>query len=217
MTLELKQANITLGDRDFNFTLSAGANEVHAMLGKSGSGKSTLLNLIGGFLKPASGAIDWNQKSLLPLPPEQRPVTTLFQSHNLFEHLSARRNIALGVSPKLKLNAQQWIEIDAVLEDVGLAGRGDERPENLSGGEQQRVGLARCLSRKRPILLLDEPYGALDEATRNEMLTLTKQVIEQHQLCVLLVTHNADDALSLNAINHTLKDGAIINREDVGQ
>lgn len=209
MTLEINNATVQLGDKEFRFTLSANAGEVHAILGKSGSGKSTLLNLIGGFLKPIRGTISWQQQSLLKLPPEKRPVTTLFQSHNLFEHLSARRNVALGLYPNLKLNQKQWAEIDSALDDVGLAGRGEERPTHLSGGEQQRVGLARCLLRKRPILLLDEPYGALDEATRSEMLVLTKQVIEKHQLCVLMVTHNPDDGRHLRAIAHTLHNGVI--------
>lgn len=209
MTLELHDVETKLGERSFKFSLGANAGEVHAILGKSGSGKSTLLNLVGGFITPLNGAITWQGNSLLRLKPEQRPVTTLFQSHNLFDHLSVRHNIALGVSPNMKLGATDWNEVDKVLEAVGLLGRGDERPERLSGGEQQRVGLARCLVRKRPVLLLDEPYGALDETTRTEMLSLTQQVIIDNNLCVLMVTHNQDDAEHLGATMHHVIDGVL--------
>jgi len=211
MTLVLHEVHTKLGDRSFTFNLSAEVGEIHAILGKSGSGKSTLLNLVGGFITPLSGAITWQGNSLLPLKPEQRPLTTLFQSHNLFDHLSVRHNIALGISPKMKLDTTQWKEVDRVLEDVGLPSKADARPERLSGGEQQRVGLARCLVRKRPVLLLDEPYGALDEATRVEMLSLTQKVIAENNLCVLMVTHNKDDAVYLSATKHEVIDGVLAN------
>lgn len=209
MTLLLDDVRISLGNQAFQFNLQAAAGEVHAILGKSGSGKSTMLNLIGGFLTPTSGQIAWNEKSILPLPPEQRPVTTLFQSHNLFDHLSVNHNIALGVSSSMKLSDQDWDEINEVLKDVGLPNRGNEKPNQLSGGEQQRVGLARCLLRKKPVLLLDEPFGALDETTRNEMLALTRSVIDSRNLCVLMVTHNQEDVDKLDAIRHQVVDGVL--------
>ncbi len=209
MTLELENVSITLGTQTFSFSLSARASEVHAILGKSGSGKSTLLNLIGGFLTPSHGRMTWHNENLIPLPPEDRPITTLFQAHNLFDHLTVRQNVALGISPKLKLKSQDWDAVNQVLDDVGLPNRGDALPIKLSGGEQQRVGLARCLLRKRPVLLLDEPFGALDETTRGEMLSLTKDVISSRNLCVLLVTHNPDDADFLNAFKHTILNGRI--------
>ncbi len=209
MTLILDDVAVQLGDRSFNFNLQAAVGEVHAISGKSGSGKSTLLNLIGGFLTPTRGEIIWEDQSILSLPPDKRPVTTLFQSHNLFEHLSINQNIALGVSPAMKLGPEEWASVYEVLDDVGLPNRGDEKPGTLSGGEQQRVGLARCLLRKKPVLLLDEPYGALDAATRDDMLTITRAVIEKHRLCVLLVTHNPDDVDGLGAIRHRVLDGVL--------
>jgi len=209
MTLLLNALRVQLGDKQFNFNLSAEAGEVHAILGKSGAGKSTLLNLVGGFLKPESGELSWNGSSLLPLTPAARPVTTLFQAHNLFDHLNVQRNLGLGVSPSMKLSNAQWQQVESVLSDVGLQGRGEESPLQLSGGEQQRVGLARCLLRQRPVMLLDEPYGALDEATRLDMLKLTQKVVSKHQLCVLMVTHNPDDVERLNATAHTLVQGEL--------
>ena len=209
LTLELHNLKTKLGDKSFEFNFSANVGEVHAILGKSGSGKSTLLNLIGGFLAPHTGTLNWQGKSLIPLKPEQRPVTTLFQSHNLFDHLSVSHNLALGVSPKMKLDANEWNEINNVLNAVGLPGRKEAKPTDLSGGEQQRVGLARCLLRKRPVLLLDEPYGALDETTRAQMLSLTHKVIIENNLCVLMVTHNPDDAKHMNATKHHVIDGKL--------
>lgn len=209
MTLILNDIAVKLADQSFTFNLTADSGEVHAILGKSGSGKSTLLNLIGGFLTPIRGKMTWQGNSILSLQPDQRPVTTLFQSHNLFDHLSIKNNIALGVSPSMKLNTENWDDINEVLEDVGLPNRGDEKPGQLSGGEQQRVGLARCLLRKKPILLLDEPFGALDETTRHEMLALTQTVISKHNLCVLMVTHNSDDADALATSRHTIANGAM--------
>ena len=209
MTLDIQSLKARLGERSFEFNLTAHAGEVHAILGKSGSGKSTLLNLIGGFVTPLNGTIKWKEKSISSLKPEQRPVTTLFQSHNLFDHLNVRDNVALGISPNLKLDTPGWHNVDQVFESVGLSGRERSYPADLSGGEQQRVGLARCLLRKRPILLLDEPYGALDETTRSQMLSLTQQVISSNDLCVVMVTHNEDDAKHLNAIKHNMIDGKL--------
>ncbi len=209
MTLELQNLGVSLGTKRFAFSLTAKAGETHAIMGKSGSGKSTLLNLVGGFLTPEQGTLTWEGEPLLKLAPDKRPMTTLFQSHNLFDHLSVRQNIGLGLSPKLKLHANDWSRIDEVLADVGLPNRGDDKPQSLSGGEQQRVGLARCLLRQKPILLLDEPYGALDEATRNDMLALTRSVCQRLNLCVLLVTHDAQDAEQLGAIHHRIVDGKL--------
>ena len=109
----------------------------------------------------------------------------------------------------MKLDANEWNEINNVLNAVGLPGRGEAKPTDLSGGEQQRVGLARCLLRKRPVLLLDEPYGALDETTRAQMLSLTHKVIIENNLCVLMVTHNPDDAEHMNATKHHVIDGKL--------
>lgn len=209
MTLELQNLSVSLGAKRFAFSLTAKAGETHAIMGKSGSGKSTLLNLVGGFLTPEQGTLTWEGEPLLTLAPDKRPMTTLFQSHNLFDHLSVRQNIGLGLSPNLKLHGNDWSRIDDVLADVGLPNRGDDKPQSLSGGEQQRVGLARCLLRQKPILLLDEPYGALDEATRNDMLALTRSVCQRLNLCVLLVTHDAQDAEQLGAIHHRIVDGKL--------
>ena len=207
--LILDNLTLSLGSNRYCFNLQASADRVSAILGKSGSGKSTLLNVIAGFLHAESGALLWQQESLLNVPANQRPVTTLFQQHNLFTHLSVEQNVGLGISPDLKLNKQDSKNISLALEEVGLEGYATRRANKLSGGEQQRVALARCLLRDQPILLLDEPFSALDESTRHEMIELTQNVIREHQLCVVMVTHNKDDASMLDAVQYELTKGEL--------
>jgi thiamine transport system ATP-binding protein len=147
--------------RPYLFSMAASPGEVTAVRGASGSGKSTLLDLIAGFLVPASGSIRLHGKDLARLKPEARPVSILFQSESLFEHLSAARNVGLGLPPGTPDLHQR---IEAALEEVGLSEIGRQRAETLSGGQKQRVALARTLLRNRPVLLLDEPFSALDDA-----------------------------------------------------
>lgn len=207
--LTLENLTLHLGSNRYCFNLQAGTEQVTAILGKSGSGKSTLLNLIAGFLDAEAGELLWQQQSLLSLPANQRPITTLFQQHNLFTHLDVSQNIGLGISPDLKLTEQDKKNIEHVLDEVGLPGYAKHSAAKLSGGEQQRVALARCLMREQPILLLDEPFSALDEHTRHEMIELTRSVITKHNLCVVLVTHNKDDANMLGALQYELTDGQL--------
>lgn len=207
--LKLDALSVKLGDHHFRYDLEASSERVSAILGKSGSGKSTLLNVVAGFLPAASGSLSWNDKSLLNLAANERPVTTLFQQHNLFTHLSVAQNIGLGIDANLRLSKQDLQNIDHVLQEVDLTGYAKKSADNLSGGEQQRVALARCLLRKQPILLLDEPFSALDESTRHEMIALTDRVIRDHKLCVVLVTHNADDADKLGATKYLLDNGKL--------
>jgi len=212
--LKIDNLCLQLGTNDYQYQLHAPASHTTAILGKSGSGKSTLLNLIAGFIRADSGSLSWNDQSLLGLPANQRPVTTLFQQHNLFAHLSVAQNIGLGLSPNLKLNEEDHQSIHHELHEVGMDGYTNNSAANLSGGEQQRVALARCLLRKQPILLLDEPFSALDEHTRHEMIQLTKNVINNHKLCALLVTHNEDDADLLMASKYRLLDGRLTKQAD---
>jgi len=207
--LKIDDLRLQLGTNNYCYHLHASANHTTAILGKSGSGKSTLLNLIAGFLQPESGSLSWNDESLLGFSANRRPVTTLFQQHNLFTHLTVAQNIGLGLKPNLKLSDNDHQNIQRVLEEVGMRGYENSSAANLSGGEQQRVALARCLLRKQPILLLDEPFSALDEHTRHEMILLTKTVISNNNLCAVLVTHNEDDADLLLATKYHLDHGRL--------
>ena len=192
--LEIEKATTTLGQLNFEFSLSVASDETVVILGQSGAGKSTLLNLVNGFVNIESGEVRWNGELLNQLSVHKRPVTTLFQKNNLFDHLTARKNIGLGLDPGLKLNSNMWRSVDEAMDRMGLAEKGDRLPAQLSGGEQQRVALARALIMNRPILLLDEPYSALDMETRQSVLEITRELCTEKALCTLVVTHNPHDA-----------------------
>ncbi len=192
----------------FELSFAARPGEVTNVSGQSGAGKSTLLDLIAGFLDPASGTLTLDSRNLLPLPPEERPVSILFQSETLFEHLSAARNIELGL-PRGLAKGDKDVRIAEALAEVGLPGVMAQRAETLSGGEKQRVALARTLLRNRPVLLLDEPFSALDDATRATTRQLVKSLTERHQWITLLVSHHADDVAALAARRYRLESGRL--------
>ena len=176
----------------FHFSVAAG--EKIAILGPSGAGKSTLLSLIAGFQFAESGTILLNGEDHTRTPPASRPVSMLFQENNLFAHLTAEQNIALGFHPGMKLNAEQKVQLAQIAEQVSLTPLLKRLPSQLSGGQRQRVALARCLVRSQPVLLLDEPFSALDPALRNEMLALLETICDSRQLTLMMVSHNTDDA-----------------------
>ncbi|MEM0948483.1 MAG: ATP-binding cassette domain-containing protein [Pseudomonadota bacterium] len=162
------------------------------ILGPSGSGKSTLLAAVAGFLAPKSGRILWDGDDITGRAPGQRPLSILFQDQNLFPHLTVRQNLGLGLSANLQLTVTDRQAIDAVLERVGLSAMGDRRPAALSGGQASRAALARALLRKRPLVLLDEPFAALGPALKEEMLALVAETLSD--ALVLMVTHDPADA-----------------------
>ncbi len=191
------------------FSLVADAGEVTAISGASGSGKSTLLDLLAGFLVPSAGSINLGQQDLVPLPPEARPVSLLLQSESLFEHLTAARNVGLGL-PAGTSKAQARTQIDAALAEVGLEGTGDQVAATLSGGQKQRVALARTLLRARPVLLLDEPFSALDDDTRIAVRELVGTLTLRHAWHTILVSHHLDDVAALASRHYALSDGRLV-------
>lgn len=191
------------------FTLSVSRGEQVAILGPSGAGKSTLLNLIAGFLAPASGTMMIEGEDHTTTPPSRRPVSMLFQENNLFSHLSVQQNIGLGLNPGLKLNALQREKMHHIARQMGLDSLLERLPGELSGGQRQRVALARCLVREQPILLLDEPFSALDPALRQEMLTLVAEVCRDKQLTLLMVSHSVEDAARIAPRSIVVADGRI--------
>lgn len=191
------------------FTLSVRQGELIAVLGPSGAGKSTLLNLIAGFLQPANGSIAIDGHDHTRTPPSQRPVSMLFQENNLFTHLTVRQNIGLGMHPGLKLSAAQQQKLRDIAIQMGIDDLLDRLPGELSGGQRQRVALARCLVREQPVLLLDEPFSALDPALRQEMLLLVKEVCERQRLTMLMVSHSVEDALRIASRSVVIADGRI--------
>lgn len=196
--------------RRYELSFTAAPGEITAVSGQSGAGKSTLLDLVAGFLTPQGGSLTLDGKDLIPLPPEARPVSILFQSETLFEHLSAGRNLALGL-PRDTPRAAAENRIAEALAEVGLAGIEAQRAATLSGGEKQRVALARTLLRDRPVLLLDEPFSALDDNTRATMRELVRGLTERHRWITMLVSHHADDVDALATRHYRLEDGRLVS------
>ena len=187
--------NVILNDKTLPmcFNLSVNAGERVAIIGESGAGKSTLLNLIAGFEFPHQGEIWLNDKNHTCSAPYERPVSMLFQENNLFPHLNVQQNLALGLKPSLKLTSLEQEKIEQVACSVGLGDYLERLPNSLSGGQKQRVALARCLLRDKPILLLDEPFSALDQKLRVEMLALIAKLCDEKHLTLLLVTHQPSE------------------------
>jgi thiamine transport system ATP-binding protein len=199
--IEIKGIEFTYEDLLMHFELSVERGEAMAVIGPSGAGKSTLLALIGGFEVAQAGRILIDGNDITDLPPDARPVTTLFQDHNLFAHLNVIQNVGLGLHPGLRLTSTEKGQVTWALNEVGLTGFEERLPGQLSGGERQRVAIARCILRKRPVLMLDEAFAALGPALRREMLELVLSLRTQKALTVLMVTHDPADALF--AADHT--------------
>lgn len=194
MTLVLDDLRLVRGDFHLSADWALKKGERLALIGPSGAGKSTLLDAIAGFLAPARGRILWEGNDITPLPPAARPMTILFQDHNLLPHLDVFDNVAIGLDPGLRLDKARKDKVMAVLHRVGLSGLEHRLPADLSGGQRSRVALARALARQRPLMLLDEPFAALGPALRAEMLDLVADTASESGATVLLVTHQPEDA-----------------------
>jgi thiamine transport system ATP-binding protein len=208
--LELDAVAFRYEEMAMRFDLRVARGEVVAVIGPSGAGKSTLLALVAGFEAPDSGTIRIAGRSVAGEPPARRPVTSLFQEHNLFPHLSLADNVGLGIDPGLKLDASARAKVAEALAHVGLAGLEARLPGQLSGGERQRAALARSLVRNRPLLLLDEPFAALGPAQRREMLDLVNALARDRGFTVLFVSHQPDDARHAAGRTVFVEDGRIL-------
>ena len=188
-----------------DFTIPTGSRI--AILGPSGGGKSTLLSTLAGFKEVEQGQIIFGEMDVTNAPPSERPLSILFQEHNLFPHLTVAQNIGLGLRPNLKLTQEDHQSVQSVIEATGLKGKADTLPKNLSGGQQQRAALARAMLRDKPILCLDEPFAALGPALRQEMLALLGEVLDRSKATALMVTHNPSDALAFAEKTILVADG----------
>jgi thiamine transport system ATP-binding protein len=192
----------------YDLVVPAGAMAVIA--GPSGGGKSTLLNAIAGFAEPAAGRVRFAGTDILGLPPAARPLSILFQEHNLFPHLTVAQNVGLGLDPRLRLTRDQHATVEAALADTGLAAFGRRLPGALSGGQRQRVALARALARARPLILLDEPFAALDLDLRGEMVTLVDDLRKRTGATVLMVMHTPEDAAGITDMTVRIEAGRVV-------
>lgn len=208
--LELNNLNFSRDSFSLGLSTMLPQGSKTLLVGASGAGKSTLLSLIAGFLYPKTGTIMWQGEDITSLPPQGRPLTLLFQEHNLFPHLTLEKNVALGLQPSLKLKEEEKEKLQEMLKKMGISHLQTKYPFELSGGERQRGALARSLLRQKPLLLLDEPLGPLGPGLRKEMLELLSFVANEFNLTLLITTHQPEEALSLADHMLFLEEGRII-------
>jgi putrescine transport system ATP-binding protein len=187
-------------------SLTVREGEFLAILGGSGSGKSTLLRLVAGFEAPDAGTIRIAGRDMAGLPPSERPCAMMFQSYALFPHLSVAENIGYGLRRAGQFSKARVSELLGL---VGLSEFGARRPAGLSGGQQQRVALARALARKPPLLLLDEPLGALDASLRAQTGSELRRLQRETGTCFVMVTHDQAEALALADRVAVLEEGRV--------
>ncbi len=192
--LTLSGVKITQGDFRLEASIGFQPGQVIALIGPSGAGKSTLMSVLSGFFDASAGEVLWDGKRIDHLPPDRRPVSMLFQDNNLFPHLTVEQNVGLALRPSLRFNSEEKRKITSALERVGLHGKGDRRPAELSGGQQSRAALARLLLQNKPIVLLDEPFAALGPGLKREMLCLVRDSVLTSSGVVIMVTHDPEDA-----------------------
>jgi len=203
--IEKRLGNFCLGP----VTLDVGENLV--MLGPTGSGKTTLLEIIAGFTRPDNGKIIFNGVDITDVPPEKRRVGLLYQDYQLFPHMNVRKNISYG----LKMMGMDKNRIDEMVNSIagkfGIKHLLDRNVYNLSGGEKQRVALARALIIEPDILLLDEPFSALDEETKQSLMDETRSLIKEIKSLVIFVMHDQEDAYVMGENFAIIFNGKIVS------
>ncbi|URD35085.1 ABC transporter ATP-binding protein [Methylobacterium tardum] len=178
-------------------TLDIKGGELVALLGPSGCGKTTLLRAVAGFLKPTEGRVIVGGQAVDHLPPNRRTVGIVFQNYALFPHMSVAENVAYGLAARGVGRAEQKVRVAEMLALVRLEHLADRFPRAMSGGQQQRVALARALAVRPSILLLDEPFAALDKNLRLDMQIEIKRIQRNAGTTTLIVTHDQEEALSM--------------------
>jgi sulfate transport system ATP-binding protein len=180
---------------DVSLDVDGGA--LTALLGPSGSGKSTLLRIIAGLEFPDSGEIRLAGEDATPLTTQQRGVGFVFQHYAAFKHMSVRENIAFGLKIRKRPKDEVRARVDELLELVQLQGFGDRYPAQLSGGQRQRMALARALAPEPKVLLLDEPFGALDARVRAELRVWLRRLHDETHTTTVFVTHDQEEAMDV--------------------
>ena len=193
--------------------LDIGAGEFFTLLGPSGSGKTTTLRVIAGFERPDAGHVELQGVDVTRVAPSQRAVNTVFQDYALFPHMTVAENVEYGLRVKGMGRRDRRARAEEVLERVRLPGLGDRKPAQLSGGQRQRVALARAIVNGPPVLLLDEPLGALDLKLRQEMQIFLKALQRDLAITFVYVTHDQEEALTMSDRVAVFNEGRI---EQVG-
>jgi putative spermidine/putrescine transport system ATP-binding protein len=189
--------------------LDIGAGEFFTLLGPSGSGKTTTLRVIAGFERPDAGRVELQGVDVTRVAPSQRAVNTVFQDYALFPHMTVGENVEYGLRVKGMSRRERRERAKEVLDRVRLPGLGDRKPVQLSGGQRQRVALARAIVNRPPVLLLDEPLGALDLKLRQEMQSFLKELQRELAITFVYVTHDQEEALTMSDRLAVFNDGRV--------
>src|SRR5581483_1430478 len=180
-----------------NVTLEVPEGSLTALLGPSGSGKSTLLRIIAGLETPDTGMILIDGADVTAARPQERGIGFVFQHYAAFAHMSVRENIAFGLKIRKRPSQEIKSRVDELLALVGLTAWGGQRPAQLSGGQRQRMALARALAVDPKVLLLDEPFGALDANVRAELRRWLRRLHDEQGVTTVLVTHDQEEAMEV--------------------
>lgn len=201
---QLKQFTVQREAQRWCYDLQIPAGQGIALMGPSGCGKSSLLEAIAGFI-PHQGALWIADVDVSQQPAQKRPISYLFQQQNFFEHLTVATNLRLGFAQS-RPTAEQWQELLSACEQLEVADLLDRRPAELSGGQQQRLALIRTLLRPQPLVLLDEPFSALDDQLRHTACQWVKAQLKRQQQSLILITHRAEEAEQLAPHRFSPKD-----------
>lgn len=182
--------------KDVSFSIKKG--EFFSLLGPSGCGKTTLLRILAGFEQPEKGRILLDGQDITQIPPNKRPVNTVFQNYALFPHLSIWENIAFGLRIAKKSEREIELEVDRMLNLIQMRDQADKMPDQISGGQKQRVAIARALINRPQILLLDEPLAALDLKLRQKMLLDLDRIHDEVGITFIFVTHDQTEAMAVS-------------------
>lgn len=188
-------------------------HKVLSLLGSSGSGKTTLLKIIAGLEQPTSGEIFLNQTEISKQTPQNRNIVYLYQEALLFPHLNVFENIAFGLRLKQQNNQEIKEKVAEMLQFVDLEKHKNKMPNELSGGQKQRVSFGRAMVVEPKLLLLDEPFGALDSSTRQKMQSLFKNLAERLKISALFVTHDLKEAIIMGDSIGKIQKGKLIQYE----
>jgi ABC-type Fe3+/spermidine/putrescine transport system ATPase subunit len=215
--LEVERLDVVIEAKPIleNVTVEVSDGEILAILGPSGSGKSTLLRAVAGLVEVATGDIRWDGRSIKDVPTHQRGFGLMFQGYALFPHMSVAQNVGFGL--RMAGHADIGVDVDQALSWVGLEGFGPRKVDSLSGGEQQRVALARTLAPEPRLVMLDEPLGALDRNLRQRLVEDTRKILEDREVTAIVVTHDREEAVAMSDRLALMRNGTVIQAGTLSQ